>query len=293
MSLSYVFREGFAGFRRARLSAFSSVLAIMLAVVLVGVLTRVSTNAYELAQAIKQQVEVEVFLADLSDRQMNEIGLSIREREIVETAVFISKEAAMDRFREEFGAESELFGDVLFLPASYLVRVRPDVNAADIVALVDELRGLRGVDEVRFNQRGLELLEERLTVFIAVGSFFGFFISFIAFILVFNTIRLTIYAKRDLIKAMKLVGATNGFIKRPFMLEGSLQGLTGGLLGASMVALIFAYALPAWLPQLERLSWPLGEWYWLTGGLVLLGMILGFLGSRSASKKFIRQTMIG
>lgn len=293
MSLNYVIREGFAGFRRARLSAFSSVLAITLAVVLVGVLTRVSTNAFELAQAIKQQVEVEVFLADLSDRQMNEIGLNIRAREVVETAVFISKEAAMDRFREEFGAESELFGDVLFLPASYLVRVRPDVSAAEIVALVEELRGLRGVDEVRFNQRGLELLEERLTVFIAAGTFFGLFISFIAFILVFNTIRLTIYAKRDLIKAMKLVGATNGFIKRPFMLEGSLQGLTGGLLGAAFVWLIFAYALPAWLPQLERLTWPLGEWYWLTGGLMLLGMVLGFLGSRSASKKFIQQTRIG
>lgn len=293
MSLSYVFRESFAGFRRARLSAFSSVLAIMLAVVLVGILARVSTNAFELAQALRQQVEVEVFLADLSDRQMNEIGISIRAQEEVETAVFISREAAMDRFREEFGAESELFGDVLFLPASYLIRVKPDISAAEIVVLVDQLRELRGVEEVRFNQRGLELLEDRLTVFIAAGSLFGLFISFIAFILVFNTIRLTIYAKRDLIRAMKLVGATNGFIKRPFMLEGSLQGFTGGLLGTGIVALIFTYGLPVWLPQLERLTWPLGEWYWLSGALVLLGIILGFLGSRSASKKFIQQTKIG
>ncbi|MCC5933851.1 MAG: permease-like cell division protein FtsX [Candidatus Cyclonatronum sp.] len=292
MSFSYVMREGLAGFRRARLSAFSSVLAITLAVVLVGVLTRVSTNAFELAQAIKQEVEVEVFLADLSDRRMDEMGAEIRSKAVVETAVFISREAAMDRFRQEFGAESELFGEVLFLPASFLIRVRPEAGASEIVSLVEELRQLRGVEEVRFNQRGLELLEERLAVFVAAGSFFGLFISFVAFILVFNTIRLTIYAKRDLIKAMKLVGATNGFIKRPFMVEGSLQGFIGGLIGAGFVWLIFAFGLPAWLPQLDALSWPLGEWYWLSGTLVVLGILLGFAGSRSASKKFIQQTKI-
>lgn len=274
------------------MSAFSSVLAITLAVVLVGVLTRVSTNAFELAQALKQEVEVEVFLADLSDRRTDAIGAEIRSREVVETTVFVSRTEAMERFRQEFGAESELFGDVLFLPASYLVRVRPDVAASQIVTLVDELRGINGVEEVRFNQRGLELLEERLAVFVAAGSFFGLFISFVAFILVFNTIRLTIYAKRDLIKAMKLVGATNGFIKRPFMVEGSIQGLAGGVAGAALVWVVFAFALPAWLPQLERLSWPMGEWYWLSGALVLLGILLGFTGSRSASKKFIQQTKI-
>lgn len=292
MSLTYVIREGFAGFRRARLAAFSSIIAIALAIVLLGVLARVSSNAYELAQAIKQDVEVEIFLQDIRRERSETLQQELNSNPIIESVSYISQEDAMQRFREEFGEESQLLGDLSFLPASFRVRTTPDAEAAQIVALVDEMRAYRGVEEVRFNQRGLELLEERLNTFIIAGSLLGLFIAFTAIFLVFNTIRLTIYAKRDLIKAMKLVGATNGFIKRPFMLEGMLQGLVAGLLGVGGIWLLFHSFIPAYIPQIGVMSWPFGRWYFLSGLLLLLGMLLGFLGSRWAAGKFIRQTRI-
>lgn len=292
MSVTYVIREGVAGFRRARLSAFSSIVAIALAIVLLGVLARVSSSAYELAQAIKQDVEVEIFLQDIREDRRENLRDELAQTSIIEEFEYISQEDAMQRFRDEFGEESELLGDLSFLPASFRVRTTPDAGAAEIVAFVDEMKGYRGVEEVRFNQRGLELLEERLDTFIIGGSLLGLFIAFTAIFLVFNTIRLTIYAKRDLIKAMKLVGATNGFIKRPFMLEGTLQGLIAGLLGIGMVWLLFHSLIPAYIPQVGVLKWPFGRWYFLSGLLLLLGMLLGFLGSRWAAGKFIRQTSI-
>jgi cell division transport system permease protein len=293
MSFSYVMREGMAGFRRARLSAFSSITAMMLAVILLGVLIRVSTNAYELAQALKQDVEVEIFLLDIGDNRTAEIKRELSNHEVVERVEYISRERAMELFREEFGAESELLGDVMFLPASFRVRTVADAQVSSIAAFADEMRDYRGVEEVRFNQRGLEILEERLHLFVIGGSLLGLFIGLTAMVLVFNTIRLTIYAKRDLIRAMKLVGATNGFIKRPFMVEGILQGLIAGGLGAGAVWAIFHILIPGYIPQAGVMSWPLGRWYYLTGFLVFLGLFLGFWGSRWAARKFINETTIG
>lgn len=293
MSFSYVLREGVAGFKRARLSAFSSIIAMMLAVVLIGVLIRVSTNAYELAQAIKQDVQVEIFLSDIGDNRTAEIERMLNGTEVLNEVKYISREQAMELFREEFGAESELLGDVLFLPASFRVRTVPEAQASEIVAFVDEMRDYRGVEEVRFNQRGLEILEERLQLFVIGGVLLGLFIGLTAMILVFNTIRLTIYAKRDLIKAMKLVGATNGFIKRPFMVEGVIQGIIAGSLGAGVVWLIFHILIPNYIPQVDIMSWPFGRWYFLIGFMLLMGLLLGFWGSRWAARKFIRETTIG
>jgi cell division transport system permease protein len=111
-------------------------------------------------------------------------------------------------------------------------------------------------------------------------------------ILVFNTIRLTIYAKRDLIKAMKLVGATNGFIRRPFVVEGIIQGLIAGLLSIGVMYAIFHYLLPEYLPQLGVLEWPFGRWYYLCGAMLLLAIFMGFWGSQWAARRFIKETSI-
>ncbi len=293
MSVSYVLKEGFAGFRRARLSAFSSVFAIMLAVMLLAILARVGYNAYNLAQSIRQDVEVEVFLHDISEDRTASLRNSIESHTIVTNLQYISKEDAMERFRAEFGPGSEVLGSVNFLPASFKINVDTDAPVPEIVAFVEEVSGYVGVDEVKFNRMGLELLEERLNMFLLWGGLLGFLIAITAMSLVFNTIRLTIYAKRNLIKAMKLVGATNGFIKRPFMVEGVLHGLVAAMLALGLVWLIFHFLIPLYLPQVGIIAWPFGRWYFLTGAMIVFAIIMGFLGSRWAAQKFIRRASAG
>jgi len=292
MSLSYVIREGFAGFKRARFSAFSSIIAITLAVILFSVLIRVSFNAYDLAQTIKQDVQVEVFLKDMDSQQTTAMYRRIQTYDIVEEVTYISKEDVMEEFMADFGPGSEIFGGVQFLPASFRIKTKPDVNVAAITGFVDEIAVWSGIDEVQFNQRGLELLEERINLFIIGGGVLGLFIGFVAMVLVFNTIRLTIYAKRDLIKAMKLVGATNGFIKRPFMMEGILQGMIAWLIATGFAWLVFHVLIPVYSPQIGVMAWPLGRWYYLTAAMLVVGILMGFLGSRWAARKFISQTSV-
>jgi len=87
---------------------------------------------------------------------------------------------------------------------------------------------------------------------------------------------------------MKLVGATNAFIRRPFVIEGVLQGWIGSLLAFGVLDALFRWAVPLAIPQMGILPWPLGAWYYLALSMFLLGTLIGLLGSTIASHRFIR-----
>jgi cell division transport system permease protein len=292
MSLGYVLKEGVAGLNRARLAAFTSVFSLFVAVLLVGVLSRVGYNAYEVMQILKQQVEVEVFLQNIDDRTSQEIRERLERETIVSELSYISRDSASKIFQQDFGIGSDALADLQFLPASFKVKIVDNAEIAQIDSLVQQVSGFRGVDEVRFNQALLQTLESRTDTLFIIGGAIGAFILFVAMVLVFNTIRLTIYAKRDLIRAMKLVGATNSFIRRPFLVEGMMQGVIAGITACIIIFGLFEWVVPQFVPQLGVLSWPFGRWYFLLGAILLLSILMGWWGSRWAARKFIRETKV-
>lgn len=292
MSLGYVLKEGIAGLSRARLAAFTSIFSLFVAVLLIGVLARLGYNAYELSQLLRQQVEVEVFLEDMDEQSTRNLGLELEGSPQVAGLSYISQDSAAKIFQHEFGLGAESIADLNFLPASYRLTMSEGSNVAQIDSLVTRISEMEGVDEVRFNLSLLETLESRMEMVTLAGGGVGLFILFVAIILVFNTIRLTIYAKRDLIRAMKLVGATNGFIRRPFLVEGVLQGFISGGAASCVVYAIFEWGVPAFMPQVGVLSWPFGRWYFLVGGIMMLAVLLGWWGSRWAARKFIKDSKV-
>lgn len=292
MSLGYVVKEGLAGIKRARLAAFTSMFSLFVAVLLLGVLSRVSFNVYEIARSIRNSIDVEVFLQNIDQGATDHIRQEIEGSKIVASIHYISKDSAAAIFRKQFGAEGSSLADLEFLPASFRLKIKPNTDVKEIRSLIKEVKGYRGVDEVKFNQQLLELLEARFQNVVLTGSGIGLLILLAALVLVYNTIRLTIYAKRDLIKAMKLVGATNGFIRRPFLVEGITQGIIAGILSVGMMYLAFHYVIPAYVPQFGILDWPFGRWYYLSGAMLLLALVMGLVGSNWAARKFIRETSI-
>jgi len=292
MSLGYVIKEGFAGLGRARLAAFTSMFSLFIAVLLIGVLFRIGYNAYEVSQLIRQQVEVEIFLQDLDESATNEMENLLLSKPEVEGLTYISSDSASRVFQQEFGMGAESIADLNFLPASFRVVMSDNYNVTQIDSLVQEFRTYEGVDEVRFNLALLEIIESRTEMLVLAGAGIGLFILFVAMILVFNTIRLTIYAKRDLIRAMKLVGATNSFIRRPFLVEGVLQGVIAGGFASLVIYFMFEWLVPRFIPQIGVLSWPMGRWYYLVGGTILLAIMMGWWGSRWAARKFIRDARV-
>jgi len=292
MSVGYVVKEGFAGLGRAKLAAFTSIFSLFIAVLLIGVLLRIGFNAYEVSQLIRQQVEVEVFLETLNQSSTRQLENLLSQKQEIADIHYISSDSASQIFQEEFGLGSESIADLNFLPASFRLTMSDDYNVVQIDSLVQVIRTYNGVDEVRFNLALLQTIESRTETLFIAGSALGSFILLVAMILVFNTIRLTIYAKRDLIRAMKLVGATNAFIRRPFLIEGILQGLIAGGIASVLIYFLFQYVVPQFIPQIGVLSWPLGKWYFLIGGVVIIAITMGWLGSRWAAHKFIRDTKV-
>lgn len=292
MSLGYIISEGFAGIKRAKLASFTSVFSLFIAVFLLGVLARVSYNAYEVAQALRQSVDVEVFLEDVNERTRTDLRQKLEGQELVSEVSYISKDSAAAVFKQEFGTEGASLADLDFLPASFRVKMVEGAEIGRVDSLVTVFAGYEGVDEVSFNQKLLEIIETRFRTVALVGGILGGLILLASVILVFNTIRLTIYAKRSLIRAMKLVGATNAFIRRPFVMEGVIQGVIAGGLALLVMALSFQYILPQYIPQIGILDWPFGRWYYLSGAMMLLAVLMAFWGSQWAARRFIRKTSI-
>ncbi len=291
MSLKYVIKEGTAGFKRAKLAVTTSIFSLFIAVLLLGILSRVSYNVYTQAMSLKE-IRIEVFLFDMDDRSTQEIRDQIQNEELVTNITYISKDSASVIAAEEFGAGATELIELNFLPASFQVEVNTESGAELVESLASRIQNIRGVDEVEYNKALLRALESNLNIFSLMGGGLGILILLAAVVLVYNTIRLTIYAKKDLIRAMKLVGATNGFIRSPFIVEGIIQGVVAGGLAVLSVFAIFEFLIPLYVPDVGIIAWPFGRWYFLVGAMLGLAILMGWWGSRLASRKYIAETYI-
>lgn len=290
--MSYLLKEGFAGLKRTKWASLTSIFSLFLALVLLGIFARLATNIYDRALNLKESIELEVFLYDLDstavvglDEQL--LGLS----EVVATS-YISKDSAASIMRTEFGSGVEELVALDFLPASFKVELSASIPYERIDELASELGQWEGIETVQFNASLVQMLEKNLDIMLKVGTWLGLLVLLAAILLVFNTIRLTVYARRDVIKAMKLVGATDRFIRAPFVIEGVLQGVIAGILSVVSLYLLFDRVFPSLVPQLGVLAWPFGRWYYMVGGLLFLALIMGWVGSRWAASTFIRKTKL-
>lgn len=291
MSVKYILKEGVTGIKRAKLAATTSIISLFIALLLLGVLSRVFYNVYTQAMALKE-VEIEVFLFDIDSKSTNNVRQFIDKEELVTDVNYISKDSAAAIASKDLGPDIKDLIDLNFFPASYRVTINATATPDDVEALASRINGVKGVDDVKYNAALLKVLDSNFSVYSLMGAGIGLLILLAALILVYNTIRLTIYAKRDLIRAMKLVGATNRFIRSPFIIEGIIQGLIAGGLAILSVFAIFEFLIPLYLPNIGIVAWPYGRWYFLVGAILLLAVLMGWWGSRMASGRFISKTYI-
>lgn len=292
MNLNYIVKEGIAGLKRAKLAATTSIFSLFIAILLLGVLGRIFYNAYSEAVSFRDLIEVEIFLFDLDQDATDNIRNQLSQEELITEISYISKDSASAIMRRDFGDGVDELVALNFLPASFKVQVKTDLGVEQIDNLASRLENMTGVDEVRYNAALLSVLESNLNTLSIGGISIGVLILLAALALVYNTIRLTIYAKRDLIRAMKLVGATNGFIRSPFIVEGVIQGIVSGALSVLLVYGIFDFMIPLYFPEIGVLDWPFGEWYILVSAMAGLAILMGWWGSRLAARKFIAETYI-
>jgi cell division transport system permease protein len=282
MNFWFGIREGLKGFGRARLATTLTITSIAFSHLLIGIFIVFSLNVESLISDIRSKMEFEVYLeSTLSEEKGRVIEKKIRDLDGVESVAFISKEQAAQRFEEEFGRNIDDILSVNPLPPSCIVQMKEGFrNLKAIEAISVSISGMDGVDEVIYQKRVLALIDRYITILYLIGGGIGLILMIIAAILLHNTIRLTIFARRDIIEIMNLVGATKAFINRPFLVEGFLQGLFGSILAGAMLYLVVEATRYFIYPYLLFR-------YEIFAILILLGILIGFFSSRLSVTKHL------
>ena len=302
MRFSFFFAEAFGSMRRNWVMAMAAVITVFISTAILGAVLVTRDNLNQGATNLKNRVMIEVFIKDeATPEQTQSLERKIQGMNEIKSYKYISKDEALRRFRERFGERIVANLPINPLPASYEIQVK-DADRVDAVAqafftdpTVDNDPGTHnGVkyakETVRKMLGTISLIEKGMWV--TTGIF-----AAAAVLLISTTVRLSIFARRREVEIMRLVGATNWFIRWPFVLEGFITGLVGAMLAAGFVW-VGNWGIASWIEtsQIDFLSlrvfrmwwqggaWPLG----LMPTLAILGALLGAVGSLVALRRYLK-----
>jgi cell division transport system permease protein len=286
MSLSYIFKESFSGFRKVKISGIITIFTITVSLLLLGIFLLVLENINDIVQNIRDRIEIEVFLKDNLDATAKDaVQKQITNIPGIKTIKFISKEEASKIFRQEFGEDINKVLDFNPLPESYKITLGDDYkNSGNVQEITNKLKEISGIDDVLYRKTLLELLDKRARLFSEISLGIGIVIALISVFLISNTIRLIIYSKRKMIETMKLVGATGRFIKAPFIIEGLFHGFLAGIIASVILYLVIRFVLPF---VGDDLFSKIVVRYYFFPGIILLGCLFSLIGSLFSTKIFI------
>lgn len=289
-ALRYAIDEALISLWRGRRSGILSTLTIAVALFVLGAFLLVTTNLERLGTEWSSAAEMSVYLTDdATDAQRAAVERALAPGDVVEQRAYVSKRDALVRFKQTFG---ELAGTVDGLgenplPASYDVRLRPTPAAQSALdALGARLRQMDGVADVRYDRQWLNRLLSAIGIIRGVGLVLAGVLTFAAALTVANVVRLALFARRDEIDIMQLVGAPDVFIRGPFVMEGVLQGGIGALAALIVLAVAFFSLKARYLVPLASAINVSGISFLspaLAVGLVVGGMAVGCVGGLVAA----------
>jgi cell division transport system permease protein len=290
-TLLYHVREAAHSIARNSWLALASAGVVTVTLLIFGSSVLFVLNTHHVIRDIESKVEISIFLKrDVSPRDVETLGTRLRQRPEVADVRFISKEEALQIVKQDLGDKADLLAGLEKdnpLPDTYRVRTH---RADQVPVLAAEVAAWSGVEQVRYGQEVVErlLAVTRWARLVGVGAMC--FLAGAAVFLIATTIRLSVYARRREIGIMKMLGATNWFVRSPFLLEGVILGLTGGLVAVGLtmagyfpLVKVLENALPFFRLVSERqVLLP------VFGGLVLFGLLLGTLGSFISVHRFLK-----
>lgn len=277
------FREALLAFRRAPLLSALSVLTISFSLFAFGLFGLVALNIRQALLQVEERVEIRAFIADGTPVETIAAGMSdIAAFPEVAAVELITSEEALARAR----AELEEFEDVYeaaFLPASFEVRLRPGFrDPANVDAVAERIQSYAFVDDIRYGQEWVQKLYDLRSLAAAAGAVLGIAFAIIALMIIGSTIRMTVLSRAKEISIMRLVGATDGFVRRPFLLDGVFKGVLGGTL-----ALLFTWGAH------RLVSAKLIETTFFDPTITMMGVlaggIIGLLGSALSVGRHLRR----
>jgi cell division transport system permease protein len=285
----FFLREAFKNLRLNLLMSVTAMTTTAVCVLILGIGMLVSAHVGGIIHQVGQDVAITAFFPDdVSQQQVDEARSSVEGYPEVREVTYVSKEEALSRFKEMMADQPELFEGINsdVLPASLEIQLN---DSRDSNAVAGKLRG-EDLTELSYPQQTIDQLNQvtGYIVWALRGATALFFVA--STLLIFNTIRISIFARRKEIEVMKLVGASDGFVRTPFLLEGLAQGLVGAVLAALLVvwanALFVGWAQEA-LPFVPISSETVNTLFVLLV-LIAVGAIVGVLGSFLSVRRFLK-----
>ncbi len=283
-ALAYFFTEALTSLWRSRLINALSIGTIAVSLFVLGAFLAVASNLSGVVDRWAEKVQVTFFLADRAAPEARD-GLlaALTADPAVQTAAFVSREEALERFRTLFRDLRTLPDDLGAnpFPASIEVTLRPEhAGADDVRRLAQAFEHSPGVEEAQYDLVWIQRLSTAVRLVRGVGAFLGGILVLAGIFTISNVIRLTVYARQDELDIMRLVGATRPYVKGPFVVEGMVQGGLGGLVAAALLWATFHVVAKDALAATDLMGQAAirlpPELYAL---IVIGGMLVGIVGS--------------
>ena len=298
----YFLSESLSNFRRNWVMSLGAIITIFFSLLLVGVFMVTGLLINTIVESVEEKVQIQVFLKDGAP---DEDVAALQSDLLTDTArvagvAYVSKEEALERFREQTAESPEIVENLPGnpLPASLEVELVEAQYVHEVVEVIKAHPSLANVianpDEperdLKYGQDIVDKLFQLTNAIRVIIVVLVAMLSFVSTIFISNTIRLAIYARRKEIGIMRLVGASNWFIRAPFLLEGVFQGLIGALLAIGIIVGVRVWAVPWLAENLPFLPVTLSAAATTQLGLVMAaaGMILGLIGSGFALRRYLR-----
>lgn len=229
--------EGIKGLFKARMATFISIISISLTIFLLGLYILFNLNINYMISSIRKKVGIEVFIkSSTAEEKITELKKRIETIPGIHSLVYITKNQAAERFQKEFGQDIYELFDYNPLPPSFIITLQQEYRTYDRISRISSrIERFPEVDEVVYQKLLVASIDRYINLVVIAAIIIGIIITLIAIALIYNTIRLTIFARKEIIHIMRLVGATEGFIKRPFIIEGIVQGFTGSLFASVLI----------------------------------------------------------
>ncbi len=296
-SFGYLFKQGVSSVWLNRVMSIASIAILTACLILVGGASLLVLNIRDAFIELESQNELVVFIKDdATDEEAFALGNQIKALDHVSDVVYVSKEEGLERMRQSLKDKGHLLDDFTDnnpLPASY--RVTLD-NLEYLTDVQIRIQGMGAVDSISAPTQLAETLSGIERTLLILGGIIITILLIASVVVISNTIKLTVFSRRREINIMKYVGATNGFIRLPFVVEGLTLGFTAAILAFIIVFFVYqslagmlAGSSVAWVSSMATgviSFWNL--WYWVLGGFLASGMLIGAFGSSSAMKKHLQ-----
>lgn len=287
----HLLREGLRNTWQNRLMASASIGVLVCCLMLTGFAYLVYVNVEAMFHHAIDQNVVAVFLEqDLTDAQVEKIGIQLKSIENVNVKEFISKEDYLERYSDVLAEDlrESYEGENNPLPNTYVVSMK---NLERFQDTLDEIGKIRGVEEASYDAGVAEFLAQIRSVALAIGGGIIGVLLVVSLFIIVNTIKLTVYNRRLEIYIMKSVGATDGYVRLPFVVEGLLLGAVAGVIGYGLMSVLYRALVDSIVIKNQTFALvPFDrQWFPLLIGFLGGGMLVGVCGSAISIRKYLRQ----